>query len=74
MEPANASDKDDRHEGEEMTAPVMLSVYNGRDCIGFILSRGKIGFEALDRDEHSIGIFPTQREAANAISSDEGKR
>jgi hypothetical protein len=53
-----------------MTAPTMLSVYDGRDCIGFILSRGKIGFEALDRDEHSIGIFPTQREAANAISDD----
>jgi hypothetical protein len=55
-------------------ASPLASVYDGRDCIGFILSRGKIGFEALDQDERSIGIFPTQREAANAISDDEGQR
>jgi hypothetical protein len=45
----------------------MAYVYDGQDCLGFILGRGKLGFEALDRDEHSIGLFATQREAAAAI-------
>jgi hypothetical protein len=42
-------------------------VYDGRDCLGFILARGKVGFEAIDRDERSLGLFQTQREAANAV-------
>jgi len=45
----------------------LVSVYDGRDCLGFILARGKLGFEALDRDERSLGLFPTQREAAQRI-------
>jgi hypothetical protein len=45
----------------------MVSVYDGRACLGFILARGKLGFEALDREEHSLGLFSTQREAAAAI-------
>jgi hypothetical protein len=45
----------------------MAYVHNGRSVLGFILARGKAGFEALDRDEKSLGIFPTQREAAKAI-------
>jgi len=48
----------------------MLSVFDGRALRGFILSRGKLGFEAFDPDARSIGIFPTQREAANAIPGD----
>jgi hypothetical protein len=50
-----------------MTAP-MSFVYDGRDCLGFILARGKLGFEAFTRDEHSLGVFATRREAADAIS------
>jgi hypothetical protein len=42
-------------------------VYDGRQCLGFILRRGKLGFEAIDRDERSLGIFASEREAANAI-------
>jgi hypothetical protein len=34
-------------------------VYDGRQCLGFILGRGKLGFEAIDRDEVSLGIFKT---------------
>jgi hypothetical protein len=45
----------------------MAYVYDGRGCRGFILARGKAGFEALDREEKSLGLFPTQREAAAAI-------
>jgi hypothetical protein len=40
-------------------APTMVSVFDGRELAGFILSRGKLGFEAIDRDEKSLGLFPT---------------
>ena len=54
-----------------MTARVAISplayVYDGREAIGFVLARGKLEFEALDREEHSRGLFSTQREAAAAI-------
>jgi hypothetical protein len=42
-------------------------VHDSRDCLGFILARGKLGFEAIDRDERSLGFFQTQREAATAV-------
>ena len=40
---------------------------DGQTCIGFVFSRGKLGFEAFDNDEKSIGLFPTQRAAAAAV-------
>jgi hypothetical protein len=46
----------------------MLSVYGGRECKGFILSRGKVGFEAFNSDQQTLGIFPNEKEAADAIS------
>ena len=43
-------------------------VYDGRECLGHIVARGKTGFfEAFDRDDKSIGIFESQRQAANAL-------
>jgi hypothetical protein len=45
----------------------MVSVYDGQTCIGFIFARGKLGFEAVDREERTLGLFQTQREAATAI-------
>jgi hypothetical protein len=45
----------------------MLSVFDGRTCAGWIVGRGRIGWEAFTADEGSVGVFPTQREAANAI-------
>ena len=45
----------------------MVSVYDGQTCIGFVFSRGKLGFEAFDSDEKSIGLFPTQRAAAASV-------
>jgi hypothetical protein len=45
----------------------MVSVYDGRECIGSVFARGKTGFESLDRDERSLGIYPAHREAAGAI-------
>jgi hypothetical protein len=46
-------------------------IYDGTRCLGFILKRGKLGFEAIDREEASLGIFKTQTAAANAIFSHE---
>jgi len=50
------------------TSTVPMSyIYDGRACLGFVLARGKLGFEAIDRDERPLGFFQTQREAATAI-------
>jgi hypothetical protein len=46
----------------------MVYVYSaGHSCLGFIMARGVAGFEALDREQKSLGVFPTQRQAAAAI-------
>jgi hypothetical protein len=50
-----------------MTGAAMMSVTDGREAVGFILGRGKAGFEAFTRDEVSLGYFKTAAEAANAI-------
>jgi hypothetical protein len=54
-----------------MSAPITLrldlSVYDGRDCVGFIRDRGERGVEAFDRNERSVGIYPTQRAAVRAL-------
>jgi hypothetical protein len=42
-------------------------VTDGREAIGFVLNRGKAGFEAFNRAEQSLGVFPTAPAAANAI-------
>jgi hypothetical protein len=44
----------------------LLSAYDGQRCIGFVCSRGKLGFEAFDSEERSLGVYGTQREAAAA--------
>jgi hypothetical protein len=46
----------------------LAAVYDGQTCIGFLLSRGKLGHEAFDADENSLGIFPTVKLAAAAVS------
>jgi hypothetical protein len=45
----------------------MAYVYDGRRCLGFIPARGKLGFEAIDHDQNSLGIFTSQRAAATAV-------
>jgi len=45
----------------------LWSAYDGQCCIGFVCSRGKLGFEAFDSEERSLGVYGTQREAAAAI-------
>jgi hypothetical protein len=55
------------------TAPLSY-IYDGRECRGFVLARGRLGFEAFDRKERSLGLFPTAPTAANAVfaSANEG--
>jgi len=50
----------------------MVYVYDGRDCLGFILSRGKCGFEAMDRSEQSLGLYPSRQAAADALTKERG--
>ena len=45
----------------------LLSAYDGQRCIGFVCSRGKLGFEAFDSEERSLGVYGTQHEATAAI-------
>jgi hypothetical protein len=47
----------------------MLSVYEGQRCVGFLLRRGRMGFEAFDAAERSCGIFIQLGDAANAVMS-----
>jgi hypothetical protein len=49
------------------TAPLSY-IYNGRACLGFVLSRGRAGFEAFTADEQSLGLFKTQAQAADAVT------
>jgi hypothetical protein len=48
------------------TAP-MSYIYDGRECRGFVLARGRLGFEAFDREGRSLGLYPAAPAAANAV-------
>jgi hypothetical protein len=48
-------------------AATLSFVNDGRETLGFILARGKLGFEAFDREERSLGLYPTAGAAANAV-------
>jgi hypothetical protein len=53
----------------------MLVVYEGREMRGFLLHRGKRGWEAFSADERSLGIFRTEHEAAaNALTTQRRSR
>ena len=55
------------------TMTPMVSVYDGQQCLGHVLARGKTGYEAFDPNDESVGIFETQRQAANALLVKEGE-
>jgi hypothetical protein len=42
-------------------------VYDGREALGHVIARGKLGFEAFGADDASLGVFPSQREAAKRL-------
>jgi hypothetical protein len=45
------------------------SVYDDQSRLGVILVRGRGGFEAYAADNHSLGLFPSPRKAAAAITT-----
>jgi hypothetical protein len=45
------------------------SVYDDRSRLGVILARGRGGFEAYAADDHSLGLFPSPRKVAAAITT-----
>jgi hypothetical protein len=49
-----------------------LSIYDGR-CIGHLISRGKLGYEAFTANDRSLGLFANQAAGAAAISNDWGR-
>jgi hypothetical protein len=53
----------------EHDAPLMLSVYADKLCIGHILARPRAGFDAFDREDRPLGVFSTQQLAADAVSA-----
>jgi hypothetical protein len=50
----------DRRDGAQLSR--CLALHDGQRCLGFILARGKAGYEAFDHDEVSRGLFLTQQE------------
>ena len=53
---------------QETTQRPWVSVYDGRRCIGHIIGRGKLGHEAFDAENRSLGLHATQKAAADALS------
>jgi len=46
----------------------LVSVYDRSRIIGFILNRGRGGFEAFDAEEGTLGLYPSMKAAADVIS------
>jgi hypothetical protein len=38
----------------------MISIHDGRSCVGFVLRRGRSGFEAFSAAEKSLGMFASK--------------
>lgn len=49
------------------SAPNLIPLIVHEHCIGHLLARGRLGFEAFDIDEHSLGVFPTADAAVAAL-------
>jgi hypothetical protein len=54
------------------TQALFLALYDGQRCLGHLLPRGKLGVEAYDADDRSLGLFPDQKTAADAVSQKAG--
>jgi hypothetical protein len=49
------------------TTSPLLSIYDGQELVGFVLARGRRGYEAFNAGERSLGMFKTQNGAVNKI-------
>jgi hypothetical protein len=47
----------------------LVSVYDGQRVLGFIVPRGKSGFEAFTADNVSLGLHAHMQAAADAITA-----
>ena len=47
----------------------MISIYDGRSCVGFVLTRGRRGYEAFDAGEASLGLFKMQDAAIGKLTT-----
>jgi hypothetical protein len=47
----------------------LCSVYDGQRCVGFVLERGRRGYESFTADEQSLGLFETRDAAINKITN-----
>ena len=56
-----------RHRESERKHTTLQTVYDGRRATGFLLCRGRDGYEAFDADQRSLGVFTTAKAAADAI-------
>jgi hypothetical protein len=55
--------------GDEFRPAALLSIYAGRTCLGFIIKRGREGFEAFSASERKLGIYKTASAAADVVST-----
>jgi hypothetical protein len=53
------TDKDSR-----LLRPIVV---DGGRCIGHLFSRGLLGVEVYDAEDRSLGLFPTNADAAAAV-------
>ena len=44
-----------------------LAIYNGRVCRGHLVQRGKLGYEAFNTDDGSLGCFLDEHAAVAAV-------
>ncbi len=51
----------------------MNVVYSGQRALGFLLPRGRAGIEAFTITSVSVGLFPDQQFAADAIPQQRGR-
>ena len=52
----------------ERSASAMISIFDGRLCVGHVLGRGRAGFEAFSSEDVSLGVFESQRAAIDAVN------
>ena len=43
------------------------AVYAGDTCVGHLFARHRLGYEAFDLDDKSLGVFPSPPSAVLAI-------